>query len=389
MNRKFILSAQVLFALAVTAIGAQDTGVVTTQSLITQVLQDRSIVFRLYAPPASSVAVFFGNGDNKQSSTPIALTKDTIGLWSVKVGPVPPNLYEYKFEVDGVMVTDPGNRTPKPQRQVSTSLILVPGNPANFLDEQNVPHGAIREETYYSTVLGEIRHLLVYTPPGYDRSSFQPLPVLYLYHGYGDTEYSWTTEGRTAQIMDNLLGQGKCRPMIVVIPGTHALNPDILPIGVEHLRSYWAKNQETADQELFQDIIPFIQERYHLPQQSGSHAIAGLSMGGLQAAASGVLHPDYFSWIGALSPAIWDYAQSDKVKGALASSAAQINRHIKLFQIVTGRSDNVVNPAPQQFADKLEELGIRHELELVDGSHNMDVWRPALVSFVQSIFGKD
>jgi Carbohydrate-binding module 48 (Isoamylase N-terminal domain)/Putative esterase len=221
MNRKFILSAQVLFALAVTAIGAQDTGGVTTQSLITQVLQNRSIVFRLYAPSASSVAVFFGNGDNKQSFTPIALAKDTIGLWSVKVGPVPPNLYEYKFEVDGAMVTDPGNRTPKPQRQVSTSLILVPGNPANFLDEQNVPHGAIREETYYSTVLREIRHLLVYTPPGYDRSSFQPLPVLYLYHGYGDTEYSWTTEGRTAQIMDNLLVQGKCRPMIVVIPDTH------------------------------------------------------------------------------------------------------------------------------------------------------------------------
>src|SRR5262245_12324115 len=97
------------------------------------------------------------------------------------------------------------------------------------------------KETYCSTVLGEIRHLLVYTPPGYDRSSFKPLPVLYLYHGYGDTEYSWTTEGLTGQIMDNLLAQGKCRPMIVVIPDTHALNPDILPIGIEHSRSYLGK----------------------------------------------------------------------------------------------------------------------------------------------------
>ena len=53
------------------------------------------------------------------------------------------------------------------------------------------------------------------------------------------------------------------RKFIQVIPDTHALNPDILPIGIEHSRSYWAKNQETADEELFQDIIPFVRERYH------------------------------------------------------------------------------------------------------------------------------
>ena len=389
MNRKLVLSAKLFFALAAGVIGAQDTGVVTTQSLITEVLQDRSIVFRLYAPSANSVAVFFGNGDNKQSSTPIPLTNDASGLWSVKVGPVPPNLYEYRFNVDGLLTPDPGNRTPKPQRQISTSLILVPGNPADFLDEQNIPHGAIVQETYYSTVLGEIRHLLVYTPPAYERSASQPLPVLYLYHGFGDTEYSWTTEGRTEQIMDNLLAQGKCRPMIVVIPDTHALNPDILPLGLEHLKPYWAKNEEAADQELFQDIIPFIQEKYHGHRHAHFHAIAGLSMGGLQAAASGVVHPDYFSWIGAFSPAIWDYALSDKVKDSLVSNAEEINRHIKLFQIVAANADSEVNPSPQQFADTLKHLSIRHELELVDGSHNMDVWRPALAAFVQRIFTED
>jgi enterochelin esterase-like enzyme len=387
MNRKLVLSAKLFFALAAGVIGAQDTGVVTTQSLITEVLQDRSIVFRLYAPSANSVAVFFGNGDNKQSSTPITLTKDSSGLWSVKVGPVAPNLYEYRFNVDGLLIPDPGNRTPKPQRQVSTSLILVPGNPADFLDEQNIPHGAIAQETYYSTLVGEIRHLLVYMPPAYERSASAPLPVLYLYHGFGDTEYSWTTEGRTAQIMDNLLAQGKCRPMIVVIPDTHALNPDILPIGLEHLKPYWAKNEEAADQELFQDIIPFIQEKYRVHQHSHFHAIAGLSMGGLQAAASGVVHPDYFSWLGAFSPASWDYALSDKVTDALASNAEEINRHVKLFQIVAGKVDDVVGAAPQQFADKLTRLGIRHDLQLVEGSHNMDVWRPALYKFVRQIFG--
>jgi enterochelin esterase-like enzyme len=359
---------------------------VTTQSQITEVLQDGSIIFRLYAPSASSVSVFFGNGDNEQS--PIPLVKDSIGLWSVKIGPVRPNLYEYRFNVDGLLIPDPGNRTPKPQRQVSTSLALVSRNPPSFLDEQNVPHGSIREETYYSTALREIRHLLVYTPPGYDRTS-ELLPVLYLYHGFGDTEYSWTTEGRTAQIVDNLLAQRKCRPMIVVIPDTHALNPDIWPLDVEHFRPYWVQNQEAADQELFDDIIPFVHEKYNVQEQSLFHAIAGLSMGGLQAAASGLVHADYFCWIGAFSPATWDHTLSDKVNNALTSNAEQINQHVKLFQILTGKSDNVVNAAPQQFAEKLTRLGIRHELVLVDGSHNMDVWRPAFASFVQRIFNEN
>ena len=93
---------------------------------------------------------------------------------------------------------------PKPQRHVNTSLLLIPGTPPDFLDAQNGAHGTVRDETYYSTALGQNRHVLVYTPPTYD-SSRRPLPVLYLYHGFGLTRYSWVTEGRVAQILDNLL----------------------------------------------------------------------------------------------------------------------------------------------------------------------------------------
>ena len=118
--------------------------------------------------------------------------------------------------------------------------------PPDFLDVQTGAHGTIRDETYYSTTLGKARRVLVYTPPSYDRSR-APLPVLYLYHGFYDTRYSWVTEGRLAQILDNLLAQGKAVPMIVVVPDAHALPPEETPMTNPdfwaNFNEYWAKNQ--------------------------------------------------------------------------------------------------------------------------------------------------
>jgi enterochelin esterase-like enzyme len=182
------------------------------------------------------------------------LTKDSIGLWSVTLGPYAPDLYEYRFIVDGVGVTDPGNNLPKPQRQVNTSLLLVPGTPPDFIDIQNVPHGSVHSDNYYSSVLGQWRHMLIYVPPGYDRFHFAPLPVLYLYHGYGDTEYSWVTQGRLAEIMDNVLAQRKAVPTIVVVPDTEALNLDTIPFS--QFTQAFTNNAEAEDRELFNDIVP-------------------------------------------------------------------------------------------------------------------------------------
>ena len=156
-----------------------------------------------------------------QGITTTEMTKDPNGLWTVTLGPFEPNLYEYRFKVDGCAIADPGNDMPAPQRHVDTSLLLIPDTPPDFMDVQNGAHGTMRD-TYYSTTLGKDRRVLVYTPPSYDRSR-APLPVLYLYHGFFGTRYQWATEGRLAQILDNLLAQGKAVPMIVVIPEAHAL----------------------------------------------------------------------------------------------------------------------------------------------------------------------
>ena len=219
------------------------------------------------------------------------MTKDTNGLWSATLGPLEPNLYQYQFNLDGCKITDPGNDMPRPRRQVDTSLLLVPGTPPDFLDVQNGAHGTVHDETYYSTTLGKNRQVLVYTPPSYNRSH-APLPVLYLYHGFGNTRYSWVTEGRLAQILDNLLAEGKAVPMVVVVPEAHALPPEDI-LGTDKT-PYLAKNQQAVDDELFHEIIPFVETHYNISDEPRERAIAGLSMGGLQSIETGIVHLGYF-----------------------------------------------------------------------------------------------
>jgi enterochelin esterase family protein len=328
-----------------------------------------------------------GSVNDPQATTTTEMAKNANGFWTVTLGPFEPNLYEYQFRLDGCTIPDPGNGMPKPQRHVNTSLLLIPGTPPDFLDAQNGPHGTVRDETYYSTALGQNRHVLVYTPPTHD-SSRAPLPVLYLYHGFFDTRYSWVTQGRLPQILDNLLAQGKAVPMIVVVPDAHALPFETTPVTSSdfwaNLSGYWEKNQTMIDQELFHDIIPFIQTRYNVSNDPRERAIAGLSMGGLQAMASGIGHLGYFSWIGAFSP-VPPSVLGDKFSNTL-KDPSKINENLRLFEIVTGDNDTLTGPTTQQLDNQLRALNINHAYTVIPGTHSMFVWRPALANFLQEIF---
>jgi enterochelin esterase-like enzyme len=369
-----------LFAPLSLTIGFVTTHAQTVQDSITTLLPDNRVIFRLQAPQANSVSVDFGS---PPLDTVTPLTKDSNGLWSVTLGPYAADLYEYKFIVDGVVVTDPGNNLPKPQRQVNTSLLLVPANPPDFIDVQNVPHGSVHSDNYYSNVLGQWRHLLVYVPPGYDRSHFVPLPVLYLYHGFCDTEYSWVTQGRLAELMDNVLAQKKAVPMIVVVPDTEALNPDI--VQTSQLLQFLTDDAEAEDKELFNDIIPYVNGHYFARKDSRSRAIAGLSQGGFQTLESGLAHLDYFSALGVFSAGF--FGPLPDTDQAL-QNPERINRQIQYFDVVVGSADTVAGPTAQQLDAELTQLNIRHIYQVVPGGiHSMDVWRPALYNFVQHIFG--
>jgi len=357
----------------------------------TQVLPDRRVTFRLLAPKANAVEVVIGlNNEVHVPGTPgIEMTKDANGLWTVTSGPLEPNLYQYQFSVDGLKIADPGNEMPKPRRHVDTSLLLIPGTPPDFLDDQTGAHGTMRDETYYSTTLGKNRRVLVYTPPSYDRSR-APLPVLYLYHGFYDTRYSWVTEGRLPQILDNLLAQGKAVPMIVVVPEAHALAFELAPETKPNFWAnlddfhFWVKNQATADEELFHDIVPFIQTHYNISDEPRERAIAGFSMGGLQSMETGIVHLGYFSWIGAFSPGSLS-GLGDEFRNAL-KDPNKINENLRLFEIVTGDNDFMTGPAIHQFEIQLRALKIQHVYTVMPGTHSMFVWRPALSNFLQKIF---
>jgi hypothetical protein len=143
---------------------AQATPTPTLGDNFTQVLPDRRVTFRLLAPKANAVQVVIGikSGPYEAQGTSTAeMTKNANGLWTTTWGPLEPNLYEYNFMLDGRKITDPGNDMPKPQRQVDTSLLLIPGTPPDFLDVQNGAHGTMRDETYYSTTLSKNRRVLV------------------------------------------------------------------------------------------------------------------------------------------------------------------------------------------------------------------------------------
>jgi enterochelin esterase-like enzyme len=371
---------------------AQPTPTPTLGDRFTQILPDRHVLFRFFAPKANAVDVVIGikSGPYEiQGTTTTAMTRDAEGLWSVTLGPFEPNLYEYQFNLEGRKITDPSNDMPKPQRQVDTSLLLIPGTPPDFLDVQNGAHGTMRDETYYSTTLGKNRRVLVYTPPNYDHST-APIPVLYLYHGFWDTRYSWVTEGRLAQILDNLLAEGEAVPMIVVVPEAHALPPEPTPVTspnfVTNVTPYLTRNQQAVDDELFHDIIPFIKAHYTISDESRERAIAGLSMGGLQAIETGIVHLGYFGWIGAFSPGVISGALSNEFNNALMEPE-KINKSLLLFDIITGDNDEIVGKHVTEFEARLKEAKVEHiYTTLPGGTHSMFVWRPALKSFLEQIF---
>ena len=224
---------------------------------------------------------------------------------------------------------------PKPQREVNTSLVLVPGS---LLDVRAVPHGELRSVAYHSKALGAERQMYVYTPPGYADSS-APLPVLYLYHGYGDTSGSWVYQGRAPQILDNLIAEGKAAPMLAVIPDTETDQGEVVTEdfavanGAALVEKFFVPNAQAADRELTEDIIPLVQARYRVRQDPGGRAIAGLSQVGYQALVSGLSHSDLFSAIGAFSPLV----KADDVGNAVGLKQPEaVNRAFATFAIVSG-----------------------------------------------------
>src|SRR5580658_6472109 len=195
-----------------------------------EILSDRRVAFRILAPNAQTVTLNAGDipvsafGASSGAAAPGGgrggrpLVKGENGVWELTAGPIDSGAYRYVFNVDGVSTMDPRNTSISESNAQNWSMVYVPG--ADFMDTKDVPHGAVASVTYYSKTLQKFRRMHVYTPPGYEVAS-RKYPVFYLLHGAGDCDDSWTSVGRAGFILDNLIAEGKARPMLLVMPAGH------------------------------------------------------------------------------------------------------------------------------------------------------------------------
>ncbi len=250
---------------------------------------DNSITFRYFSRNAQKVTL---NGEFLKN--PMDFVKDTSGIWSVTVPPVIPDIYPYSFTVDGVQVADPNNTYIFANERFKRSVVEVKGDKPLIHALQNVPHGKISYRLYKSSTLGTTRQLLIYTPPGLDMNGKTKYPVLYLIHGGSDTEETWTKVGRANFIADNLIAQGKAKPMIIVMPYGN-VRPSPMP---------------DFTKDMVNDIIPFIEANYPVIAESQGRGVAGFSVGGGQTLNIGLTNPDKFAYICSYAP----YTATDEFK---------------------------------------------------------------------------
>src|SRR5580765_4965363 len=273
------------------------------------VKSDRRVTFRVLAPEARKVELRSPGdipGVGGRGVAPPQLTKNNEGIWEGTFGPVPAGAYRYVFSVDDVPVVDSRNPMTSQTNTTVYSLAVVPGSEA--FDTKNVPHGAVAAVHYNSTALGGIRRMHVYTPPGYE-SNRDRYPVLYLLHGAGDVDESWTSVGRAGFILDNLIAAGKAKPMIVVMPAGHvngagaALGGTVPAAAAQGMPGIGSGPDPFAN-DFQTDLLPYVEKNYRVLTDRQSRAIAGLSMGGNQTLNIAIPHLEKFAYIGVFSSGI-------------------------------------------------------------------------------------
>jgi enterochelin esterase-like enzyme len=336
---------------------------------------DRRITFKVKAPQATHVDLLFGEWEVK----PQPMSKDVTGIWTITIGPVAPEIYHYTFSIDGVRSLDLENPAVKIGLALDANVVEVPGTPARLDQQQMVPHGVTAIHQYWSAPLKRERRLYVYLPPEYSSDPHRRFPVLYLRHGGGDNEASWSRDGRAGIILENLLAQGKAFPMLIVM--TNGMT-DGSWAGGSTLEGIAA-----LEKELLGDVIPLVEKNYRVLTDRDYRAIAGLSMGGGQAFIIGLRNLSQFAWVGEFSSGLlsdMDF-DIDRYRPGIFSDSLLLNRKLSLLWLGCGKSD----PRYDGHLDLVESLnkhGIRNQFHDTPGGHEWKVWRQQLGEFLQVIF---
>lgn len=340
----------------------------TLQSV--RVLKNGNVVYSIYAPKAQSVSLA---GDAMPWGTKIEPVHQSNGVWSIEVPNVKPGVYRYHFVVDGVNVYDP--KAPATTELTAVSTVTPTGN-EYFAYRKDIKHGAMAVRTYESKTIGETRTMRVWTPAGYEKGS-EKLPVLYLIHGGGDTDTSWPNAGAAGTILDNLLADGKIKPMIVVMPNGTITGPN-----VQDEVAPFAKDMVT-------DIIPFVESNYRVLTDKDSRAIAGLSMGGMETMETAFQNIDMFSYVWVLSssfmPGKDPMAEAERLN--VPANVNKINKSFKKLIMTQGGPTDIAYKNNENTRKALDKLGVKYEYEEnAQEGHSWGTWRADLYNLAQRIF---
>jgi enterochelin esterase-like enzyme len=350
---------------------------------------DLRITFRLKAPEAQTVRVHVDKDYD--------MTLDADGFWSVTTGPQVAGFHYYWFILDGVKVCDPGSETYYGTGR-QCSGIELPEAGVDFYDPKDVPHGEIRERWYFSKTTAAWRRVFVYTPPDYDTNRDARYPVLYLQHGGGEDERGWVVQGRVSHIMDNLIAEGKAKPMLIVMEKGYARRPGEPPVPVRPPAAGAGaqppdfRRMFSALEEVFiQDLIPMIDSTYRTLTDRESRAMAGLSMGGMQTFNIALNNLDQFAWIGGFSGAGGGFGGPIDTKtahnGAMADAEAFNKKvHLVWIGIGTAEGERFYNSV-KGYRDALEQGGIKTVFyESAGTAHEWQTWRRCLNEFAPRLF---
>ena len=387
-----------------------------------QINSENRAKIRVNAPNAKEVSATIGN-------PPLTVTKDADGVWTIVTAPLVEGFHYYQVSVDGARFADPNTRTFFGSSRWMSG-IDVPSDDQDFFAAKDVPHGTVREQPYFSNVSKTWRRCFVYTPPDYDKNPTARYPVLYLQHGAGEDETAWSVQGRTNFILDNLIAEGKSKPMIIVMdngggsglfavpraggarggaPGNNLVAPNATsapapaagsgvaatpgvatatapaaPGAPGRGRGPGGMNFSEFENILLKDIIPMIDSAYRTIADREHRGMAGLSMGGMQTRGIGLAHLDTFSHIGIFSGGTLGELTAEN---SLLANPAEFNRHVKVAFLSYGEAEGGSKSLPT-YADSLRAAGIKNVHTYVSPrtAHEFLTWRRSLREFAPLLF---
>ncbi len=346
----------------------------------TTVNPDHTVTFKFYAPTATKVSLALSGTAGPQS-----MEKGADDVWSVTTSAVAPQIYDYHFDVDDRPQLDPKNTQVTTNLLNISNLLDVPGDAPQPWEPQNIPHGEMHHHIYTTSVVTGLAQnqsdFFVYTPPGYNPKAKKKYPVLYLLHGFSDDASGWTVVGKANLILDSLIAQGKAKPMLVVMPLGYGNMSFVRTHSSWDNKAAVYSNTELQSKALLTEVLPRVESSYRVSKNREDRAIAGLSMGGLEALSTGLNNPDTFAYVVGLSSAA---ASIDRTKLANLDPRSA---NLKLLWIACGTEDHLLEPN-RDFITFLKSKNMPVTVIETPGMHDWMVWRDNLTHFTPLLFQK-